>query len=125
MFALWYDGANKKVEAVNGSGRCASNLSLDFVKEFYSKKAKDNNLTISQIESMHQTGIHSVTVPGAAQGWEDVHAKYGSGRLTFLQVLEPADELWFVRSASPLECGPSLRPLNRMIVMKSAVVLPI
>ncbi len=35
----------------------------------------------------------SITVPGAAMGWEDVHARHGSGKLTLLELLMPAIEL--------------------------------
>ncbi|KAL7493152.1 hypothetical protein ACHAWT_006750 [Skeletonema menzelii] len=38
-------------------------------------------------------GIHAVTVPGAAQGWEDTINKFGSGKLSLLQLLEPAIKL--------------------------------
>ena len=35
----------------------------------------------------------SVTVPGAAQGWEDLYHRHGSGKLTFAELLEPAAKL--------------------------------
>ena len=87
MFALWYDASKRIVEAVNGSGRAPSKLNIDTVKQSYP------SVSGKELEETHLKGIHSVTVPGAAQGWEDVHAKYGSGRLTFMQVLEPAAKL--------------------------------
>lgn len=92
MFALWYDGAKKKVDAVNGSGKSPSNLTLDAVKNFYEIRS-NKKLSSSELQYLYENGVHSITVPGAAQGWEDVHNKYGSGRLTFLQVLEPAIKL--------------------------------
>ena len=37
--------------------------------------------------------VHSVTVPGAAAGFEDTIKNFGSGNLTLAQVLEPAIRL--------------------------------
>ena len=88
MFALWYDAAKRKVEAVYGSGRSPAHLNLEKVKTCCSSSSS----TI-ELESQYSMGIHSVTVPGAAQGWEDTHRKFGSGRLTLAQVFEPAMKL--------------------------------
>jgi len=92
MFALWYDGAKKKVDAINGSGKSPTNLTLNAVQNFYEKQS-NKKLSSSELQTKYENGVHSITVPGAAQGWEDVFNKYGSGRLTFLQVLEPAIKL--------------------------------
>ena len=88
MFALWYDATNKNVQAINGSGKCASNMNLNIVKQLY-----PSALSTSDLELQFKMGIHAVTVPGAAQGWEDTHQKFGSGRLTLEQILEPALKL--------------------------------
>jgi gamma-glutamyltranspeptidase/glutathione hydrolase len=81
MFALWYDANTQKVKSINGSGRCPANLTLDAVKNYH-KSEVDFSM-----------GINSITVPGAAQGWEDTITKFGSGKLTLLQLLEPAIKL--------------------------------
>lgn len=81
MFALHYDANTRKVKSINGSGRCPSNLTIDVVKKFCKSKLD------------FTTGIHAVTVPGAAQGWEDTINKFGSGKLSLLQILEPAIQL--------------------------------
>lgn len=81
MFALHYDASTRKVESINGSGRCPSNLTIDVVKNFCKSQL---DFTMS---------IHAVTVPGAAQGWEDTINKFGSGKLSLLQILEPAIKL--------------------------------
>eukprot|EP00804_Cyclotella_cryptica_P004253 CCRYP_013467-RA/>CCRYP_013467-RA protein AED:0.04 eAED:0.04 QI:1324/1/1/1/0.75/0.4/5/974/386 len=86
-FGLWYDAKNKRVEGLNGSGRSAAALDLSVVEKFYSGTSAE------ELEEQFSTGVHSVTVPGAAQAWEDLHSKYGSGRFTFLQLLEPAIQL--------------------------------
>ncbi len=81
MFALHYDANTRKVKSINGSGRCPSNLNIDVVKNFHKSRS---DFTMS---------IHAVTVPGAAQGWEDTINKFGSGKLSLLQILEPAIKL--------------------------------
>lgn len=81
MFALHYDSKARKVKSINGSGRCPSKLNIDVVKKFCKSQL---DFTMS---------IHAVTVPGAAQGWEDTINKFGSGKLSLLQILEPAIKL--------------------------------
>ncbi|KAL7453375.1 hypothetical protein ACHAWC_005051 [Mediolabrus comicus] len=81
MFALWYDANTQKVKSINGSGRCPANLTLDVVKSCH-KSELDFSM-----------GINSITVPGAARGWEDTITKFGSGKLTLLQILDPAIKL--------------------------------
>ncbi|KAL9178653.1 hypothetical protein ACHAXT_001991 [Thalassiosira profunda] len=88
MFALWYDAAKREVKAVNGSGRCPANLNLEKVKQFYPSASN-----AAELESQFMMSVHSVTVPGAAQGWEDVVQKFGSGRLTLAEILAPAATL--------------------------------
>lgn len=86
-FGLWYDTKSKRVESLNGSGKSAAALDLEVVKKCYEGLSRD------QMEEQFSMGIHSVTVPGAAQAWDDVHSKYGSGQFTLLELLEPAIQL--------------------------------
>lgn len=88
MFALWYDAPSRKVEAINGSGRSPASLSLENVKRSYPSAS-----SMLELESDFAMGVHSVTVPGAARGWEDVVRKFGSGRLALAEILEPAAKL--------------------------------
>ncbi|KAL7434882.1 hypothetical protein ACHAXM_004314 [Skeletonema potamos] len=81
MFALYFDANTRKVKSINGSGRCPTNLNIDVVKNFHKSRLD------------FEMGIHAITVPGAAQGWEDSIKAFGSGRLTLLQILEPAIKL--------------------------------
>jgi gamma-glutamyltranspeptidase/glutathione hydrolase len=39
------------------------------------------------------TCVHSVNVPGAAAGWVDTIAWFGSGKLTLKEILRPAIQL--------------------------------
>jgi len=88
MFCLYYNSSTRKVQAINSSGRSPKNLNIDTVKQFYPSAS-----STMELESQFTMGIHSVTVPGAAQGWEDCYKKFGSGRLTFVELLEPARKL--------------------------------
>ena len=86
-FALWYDATSNRVEGLNGSGRSPAALNLETVETCYGGLSRDD------MEAKFAMGVHSITVPGAAQAWEDVHSKYGSGKFTLLELLEPAIQL--------------------------------
>ena len=77
MFALVYWARTKELKGLNGSGRAPKALSLDYF-------AKNN------IKTMPQTGMGSITVPGAFDGWVTLRDKYGTMKLTDL--LAPAIE---------------------------------
>jgi gamma-glutamyltranspeptidase len=47
---------------------------------------------------MPQAGIHSVTVPGAVEGWERLHKKYG--RLAWADLFQPA--IYYARNGFPV-----------------------
>jgi gamma-glutamyltranspeptidase/glutathione hydrolase len=85
-FGLWYDSKSRKVEGLNGSGRSAAALDLSVVEKFYGSLCKE-------MEGQFAMGVHSITVPGAAKAWEDVHERWGSGRFTLMQLFEPAVQL--------------------------------
>lgn len=78
-FALYYDANTKKVTALNGSGRAPAGLSLDLL----AKQGHDQ-----QLPPYH---AYTVTVPGAAAGWDDLIAKHG--RLSLSDALAPAIRL--------------------------------
>lgn len=86
MFCLFYDAKTKKVHALNGSGRTSANTSLEKIRAAL-------NLTEGQRGGVPMDSVHAITVPGAAAGWVDTHAKFGSGRVSLEQVLAPAIEL--------------------------------
>lgn len=86
LFALvWMDG-EKRVRALNGSGRAPGAASLDALK--------DRGLT-----EMPYLSPYSVTVPGTVDGWDTLLRTCGSMPLG--QVLEPAIEYAEEASLSP------------------------
>ncbi|KAB7706521.1 gamma-glutamyltransferase [Bacillus aerolatus] len=77
MFALIYNQKNKRVEALNGSGRAPFKSSRDYyLSQGYTK--------------VPETGILSITTPGTVDGWAEVLEKHGT--MTFAEVLQPAIE---------------------------------
>lgn len=86
MFCLFYDAKAKKVHAMNGSGRSGQNMTLDRIR-------KDLNLPDGQEGRIPMTSVHAATVPGAAAGWADCVERFGSGKVSLQDVLDPAIEL--------------------------------
>ena len=75
LFALVYEAKSKKLYGLNASGWAPAQLTPDFLQN----KGATN---------MPQRGIHTVTVPGAVDGWQKLLDRFG--RLKFAQVLTPA-----------------------------------
>ncbi|SFE99143.1 gamma-glutamyltransferase [Alteribacillus iranensis] len=75
MFALIYNQKNKKVEALNGSGRSP-------------RKATREEYVSRGYSHVPETGILSLTTPGAVDGWAEVLEKHGT--MSFEEVLQPA-----------------------------------
>lgn len=82
MFCLYYNGSTKDISCINGSGKSPNNLSYDMV---YKECGNDTNIFMNS--------SLSITVPGAAMGWENVYNKYGSKNISFADLLEPAAKL--------------------------------
>lgn len=79
VFVIAWLAKEKKLIALNGSGRAPSGATLQYI----ASRAKDGK--------MPQHGIDPVTAPGAVDAW-DVLLKR-AGTLTFKEVLEPAAAL--------------------------------
>lgn len=87
MFCLFYDAKTKKVSALNGSGRAGGKCTLETIRESLGLPAGDTGGKIDM------QSVHAVTVPGAAAGWCDTVARFGSGKVSLEQILAPAVEL--------------------------------
>lgn len=78
-FALYFDAADCKVSALNGSGRAPEALTLE--------RLKKEGIT-GELPPFHP---YTITVPGACAGWFDLVERFGS--LAMSQVLAPAIKL--------------------------------
>lgn len=75
LFAIVWDPATKKLHGLNASGRSPAGLTLQHFRD----------LGLTQIPSR---GPLPVTVPGAVDGWFQLHGRFGT--LPMRQVLAPA-----------------------------------
>jgi gamma-glutamyltranspeptidase/glutathione hydrolase len=64
LFLLFWDAKASKLYGLNASGWAPRQLSIDFLKK-------------QGLTSMPHEGIHSVTVPGAVDGWSKAHQRFG------------------------------------------------
>ncbi|KAJ3216485.1 hypothetical protein HK099_005847 [Clydaea vesicula] len=81
-FCLYFDGKDKSIIGLNGSGRYPS---ASDPLEYLNKLGFDKTIPMND--------ANSITVPGAAAGYVDTVEKFGSGKLTLLGILTPAIKL--------------------------------
>lgn len=86
MFILFFDAASQTVKAMNGSGRAGAKCTLDAVR-------RDLGVPEGKAGSIPMDSAHAATVPGAAAGWVDAVAEFGSGRVDMAEILAPAIRL--------------------------------
>jgi len=77
MFAIVYMAKTRELAGLNGSGRSGYAASI----KFFTKQG---------MNAIPTTGVHSISVPGAVDGWETLLHKYGT--MSLAQVLKPAIE---------------------------------
>ena len=75
LFVLYRDGKTGNLTGLNASGPAPRALSCDF-------------LAAQGATAMPSTGIHTVTVPGAVDGWAKMHERFG--RLPWSSLFESA-----------------------------------
>jgi gamma-glutamyltranspeptidase/glutathione hydrolase len=75
LFVMYWDAKAKKLTGLNASGWAPRNLTIEALA------AKGHGL-------MPSSGIHSVTVPGAVDGWDKMHKRYG--KLPWKDLFQPA-----------------------------------
>jgi gamma-glutamyltranspeptidase/glutathione hydrolase len=64
MFCLYWQSSSGKLTGLNASGPAPRALSPEFLRH-------------AGFQTMPTKGIHSVTVPGAVDGWAKMHSRYG------------------------------------------------
>ena len=75
LFLLYWDAKSGKLYGLNASGWAPQGLTIEFLEEH-------------GITSMPEDGIHSVTVPGAVEGWAKAHERFG--KLPWKNLFNPA-----------------------------------
>jgi gamma-glutamyltranspeptidase/glutathione hydrolase len=75
LFVVYRDGKTGSLTGLNASGPAPRALSRDF-------------LAARGATAMPATGIHTVTVPGAVDGWAKMHGRFG--KLPWSTLFEPA-----------------------------------
>src|SRR5262249_43001161 len=75
LFAIYRDAKSGKLTGINASGYAPKGLSLEFLAK-------------QDYQSIPESGIHSVTIPGAVDGWAKMHAKFG--KLPWRDLFAPA-----------------------------------
>lgn len=115
-FALFYDAKKKEVLGLNGCGRSAKALSIDYLKENYADHISANHRFVGD-------SVFKVTVPGTICGWFDAVSKWGSGNLSMEEILKPAIELaefgFVVAEINALTWKNAVEKLNRNNVGKN------
>src|SRR5215472_12603281 len=64
LFLIYWDAKSGKLYGLNSSGWAPRKLTVEFLAQ-------------QGITSMPREGIHSVTVPGAVEGWSQAHHRFG------------------------------------------------
>ncbi len=75
LFAIVYDAKANRLYGLNASGWAPRELTIDFLHR-------------QGPRAMPQRGVHSITVPGAVDGWQKLADKFGRKKLA--EVLAPA-----------------------------------
>ncbi|MDT8414569.1 MAG: gamma-glutamyltransferase [Flavobacteriaceae bacterium] len=75
LFAIVWDAKTQKLYGLNASGRSPKNLTLAMLKE-------------KGLDKIPSWGALPVSVPGAVDGWFELHQKFG--KLPMTQILQPA-----------------------------------
>ncbi len=85
LFLLYWDAKSGKLYGLNASGWAPQGLTIDFLKK-------------QGITSMPAVGIHSVTVPGAVDGWAKSHQRFGKlpWKVLFTPAIYYAENGYFV-----------------------------
>ncbi|MFO1450269.1 MAG: gamma-glutamyltransferase [Opitutaceae bacterium] len=79
LFAIVWSARDRRLYGLNASGRSPLGLTLEELKAELSRK---------KLTAIPPTGLLPITVPGAVDGWYELHGRFG--RLPMRQILAPA-----------------------------------
>lgn len=85
LFAIVWDAKTQKLYGLNASGRSPKNLTLKILKE-------------KGLNKIPSWGPLPVSVPGAVDGWFELHSKFG--RLPMTEILQPSID--YARNGFPV-----------------------
>ena len=103
VFALLYEASSGKVYGVTGSGRAPQNTSISFFTE-------------RGFQRIPNEGALASVIPGEVDALWSILKRFGSGRYTFAQLLEPAIEYAEGGFPVPQRLARYFRVLNDRIV---------
>jgi len=86
LFAIYWDAKTGKLYGLNASGWAPSGLTIEHLKS-------------NGISQMPTTGIDTVTVPGAVDGWNKLHERFG--RLPWKDLFAPA--IFYAENGFPVQ----------------------
>ncbi len=89
LFAIVWDAKTQKLYGLNGSGRSPKSLTLAKLREELQKQG---------LTKIPPRGPLPVSVPGAVDGWFELHAKFG--KLPMKELLQPA--ISYARNGFPV-----------------------
>ncbi len=75
LFAIYWDARTGKLYGLNASGWAPKALTIDYLKS-------------KSVTQMPESGIDTVTVPGAVEGWNKLHERFG--RMAWKDLFAPA-----------------------------------
>ena len=85
LFALVWDAKTGKLSGINASGWAPKGLSIEYLEKH-------------DINSISSGSIHSVTVPGAVDGWEKMHKRFG--KLPWRDLFKPV--IYYAENGFPV-----------------------
>ncbi|HZA33475.1 MAG TPA: gamma-glutamyltransferase, partial [Vicinamibacterales bacterium] len=88
LFALVYEAKTGKLYGLNASGWAPSGLTPGLLRSKGAARVPSAEAAAAGVTEMPQSGVFSVTVPGAVAGWDALHARFA--RLPFKALLAPA-----------------------------------
>jgi len=85
LFAIYWEAKTGKVYGLNASGWAPKALTIEHLRQ-------------KSITAMPQSGIDSVTVPGAVDGWTKLHDRWG--KLPWRELFQPA--VFYAKNGFPV-----------------------
>ena len=86
LFAIYWDAKSGKLYGLNASGWAPKALTIDYVKS-------------KGVTKMPESGIDTVTVPGAVEGWNKLHERFG--RMAWKDLFAPA--IFYAENGFPVQ----------------------